>query len=761
MTAEPANNLNQAAERLHSRQVDLILDQLESLPTLPEVATQLLNLTASSSSDAQQVISLIKADQTLTARILSLAARADSGLRKEARTIGKAVLMLGFETVRSTVMSIKVFEMFGPTDTPVMGLDRREFWKHCIAVACCSELLATHLRLETDPEEAFVCGLLHDIGKLALEQCLPKSYTRIIETCNSQYGNIAEYERQIIGVDHTIAGRRLAQQWRLPSVVENTIWLHHQPVEAIPESVEGRKTVGIIHLADTIAREQRFGYSGNFTFPADSIRLATQLGVNASALAGTLDQLPGMIEQRAQTMGMGETTSESLFRSALGNANQELGRINQKFSRRASQAVSQAKGLKLLTAFSAELSASGSLSQLAELIAKTWAQTTGLTTGEHTAVGAYILSRSDNIAILACGGDAKTPPITLIPTRADLQSIAAPGAGVPAAVAITQFAAKANIPPWIARPTMTHRPLICGGQWVGGLLWPAGEADDGLGAETIEAIAGSMAVAAAMVETRDHGNTMTEQLAQSSQQLYATQESLTDARTMAAVGEMAAGAAHEINNPLAVIAGRAQLMAESADEADRQTWTTVASQAQRISDIVSELMEFAKPPEPKRRVVDAESLIAAAEQIIRQDPKTADLAVSFDVAADTPNLWVDPEQIACVLAELMTNARAAQDADPQVRIEVQTDPVAGRVLIRVIDHGRGMEPETLEKAFTPFYSDQPAGRNRGMGLPRARRYVQLAGGKIWINSVPSEGATVCVMLPPAEDSAEQPPGEVL
>jgi putative nucleotidyltransferase with HDIG domain len=759
MTSEASNIPSNPADRLGARQVDLILDQLDSLPTLPEVATQLLNLTASSRSDAKQVIDLIRADQSLTARILSVAARADTGLRPEARTISKAVLMLGFDTVRSIVMSIKVYEMFGPSDAVSTGLDRREFWKHSIAVASASELLATRMRMDIDPEELFVCGLLHDIGKLALEQCLPKSYTRIVESCNAQYGSIAEYERQIIGVDHTIAGRRLARQWNLPTLVENVIWLHHQPVEALPDSVDHVQAVAVVHLADTIAREQRFGYSGNYTFPASSVRLATQIGVSAAALGHTIDALPAMIEKRAQMMGMGETSSESLFRSALSNANQELGRLNRKFHRRASQVASQAKALTTLSNFNRQLHGRQSLGQLASLAARTWAEAMGIPATEQTPVAAYVLSRSDDTALLARHTGADEQDVSLLPTRKDLSSLSAPAAGVAAATAIRTIAADNDaLPLWLADGALSHRPLICGAQWVGGLLWPAPAADSPLTGEAQETITASLACAIAITETRERATAMAEQLAQSSQQLYAAQKSLAETRALTVVGEMASGAAHEMNNPLAVIAGRAQLMAESAAEDERPTWGTIAAQAQKLSDIVTELMEFAEPPEPRMAAVDMEDLIDRARELLASTD-AADLMVRTDVAATTPAVFVDMDQAAQVLVELMANAHDAYRADPHVRIEAEPDPMTPRVLIKVIDRGEGMDAATVDQAFTPFFSARPAGRRRGMGLSRARRFVELIGGGIWINSTPGEGTTVFVTLPPVAESTGSQGGE--
>ncbi|NLF32124.1 MAG: HDOD domain-containing protein, partial [Planctomycetes bacterium] len=726
MTRIPENNPTPAADRLQDRQIELILDQLESLPTLPEVAVRILHLTASSRSDVQQIIDLIKTDQALTARILSLASRVEAGLREEVRTIDRAIVMLGFETVRSTVMSIKVFEMFDAPEAPPAGLNRREFWKHCLAVACACELLAQQTDVGADPDELFVCGLLHDIGKLALEQCLPKSYTRVVESCNAQYGNIAEYERRIIGVDHTIAGRRLAQKWQLPALIENAVWLHHQPVEALPAAVEHGRAVALVHLADTMAREQRFGYSGNFIFPASSARLAEQIGLSAEAVGEVLERLPGAIEQRARTMGMGETTSEELFRSALANANAELGRLNAKLRRRAVQTAWQVKALTDLLKFSRELTGRETLGQLTGLIARTWADALGLEPTPLQPVVAYTLSRTDDTAVVARHTAAEGTATELVRTRRDLSSIPVPADGMPGPTAMRKIVADAgNLQSWLANEALVHRPLIFGCQWVGGLLWPAAAAGD-LGAEGQQAVTLSLAYATAITAMREQSARMTEQLVQSSQQLYAMQKSLAETRALAAVGEMAAGAAHEMNNPLTVIAGRAQLMAGAAEGSDRSTWQTIAEQAQKLSDIVTELMEFARPPTPRPAAARIADAVERARRLAGADARG--LEVRTAVAPGTPPVWADPDQLARALAELLANAADAYEAGGRVVVEAKLDDVTGQVLIRVVDTGRGMDAQTQENAFTPFFSAKAAGRRRGMGLSRARRLLQLASG---------------------------------
>src|ERR1041385_3129016 len=170
------------------KRVELILQQLQQLPTLPVVAVRVLEVTGREDSSADQVVQLISSDQSLTAKILQLVHRAASGGRGEVSSIERAVILLGFDAVRSAVLAISVFQTFDEdANRPPLRFKREEFWKHSIGVACCAELLAELTRGKDhaiEPGEAFVCGLLHDLGKIALDAMLPKSFDRVVEAAD-------------------------------------------------------------------------------------------------------------------------------------------------------------------------------------------------------------------------------------------------------------------------------------------------------------------------------------------------------------------------------------------------------------------------------------------------------------------------------------------------------------------------------------------------------------------------------------------------
>ena len=177
------------------RRVELILQQLEELPTLSAVAVRLLDLTTSETSEAQEVIELVGSDPALASKVLKLCRCHSRGRASIVKSIDRAVILLGFEAVRSAVLSVQVLELFDGVPSAGSELrngppvfDRKMFWQHCLAVGITCEMLVegTTLRGRMSRGEAYVSGLLHDLGQLVLHLVMPESFDRVIELAESQ-----------------------------------------------------------------------------------------------------------------------------------------------------------------------------------------------------------------------------------------------------------------------------------------------------------------------------------------------------------------------------------------------------------------------------------------------------------------------------------------------------------------------------------------------------------------------------------------------
>jgi signal transduction histidine kinase len=224
-----------------------------------------------------------------------------------------------------------------------------------------------------------------------------------------------------------------------------------------------------------------------------------------------------------------------------------------------------------------------------------------------------------------------------------------------------------------------------------------------------------------------------------------------------ALAEFAAGAGHEINNPLAVISGQAQYLLGQEVEPDRcQALQTIIAQTRRIHQVLTDLMQFARPKPAAREYLEVADL---ARDVVESLQSRADEAQVQLLCPELPalagRLHVDPRQIRTILSALLRNAIEAAPADGWARLRVQPGN-DGTVELVVEDNGAGPSPEAREHLFDPFYSGRAAGRGRGLGLTTAWRLAQLQGGHIRFDEQ-AHGLTRFVLQLPLTDSAKEMP----
>src|ERR1043166_8638465 len=215
---------------------------------------------------------------------------------------------------------------------------------------------------------------------------------------------------------------------------------------------------------------------------------------------------------------------------------------------------------------------------------------------------------------------------------------------------------------------------------------------------------------------------------------------------------MATGAAHELNNPLAVISGRAQMLAAKTDDDGlRAEAEAIARQAQIASDIVTELMEFARPRPPVPESVSLQDTIRQVTGSLIDAGLLGNGQAIVEIPSDTPPVWFDREYLGACFRELLSNAiEATEPATRRLTVKALSDPTEDGVVVLVIDNGRGMTPTVRAHAMDPFFSWRPAGRGRGLGLSRVARWLAEGEGTLEIVAAAGGGTRVQVRLPSAE-----------
>ncbi len=768
MTTLPMNPVLAPADPAKTRRIELILRQIDGLPTLPAVAMRLLALTSDEQSEASQVVEVLRCDPALTSRILSISRRADLGLREEAVTLDKAVVLLGFTAVRNAVLSIKVFEMFRSDPRPEVAstepqpdatgagvapghpgtdleLDRPAFWRHCLATALAAEQLAKlDPRHQLNPDEAFVCGLLHDIGKLALDFVLPKSFGRVVELVALNQGNIAEFERRIIGIDHHTAGKRLAEQWCLPHLIQDCIWLHGCPYELLPK-LEHRRMVGLISLADLVARRMHLGYSGNFSFPQEEGALARALELPADASNRIGDGLHTLLEARCRTLGLDEQPSRELFLQSIQQANQMLGRLNLALERRGRLGQRQTQLLDAIVAFHGAALPGRSVEDV--LSQAVVSATSVLGPGYYAMV--YQASARDQWLVCQYNAEGRPTHSQFIPPPSTCPDLSRLDAAQPASLNLM------GIMPILAdclpqAPDLRQLRILPLGSGWGTAALLIHDRPNLPPWTQLQALTHSWGAAIAEAGQYDGARRLGEQLAQANSALAEAQDRLLQSESLARLGEMAAGAANEMNNPLAVISGRAQLLAQilPRDSKEQQAARTITEQAHRLSEMISLMRLRAETPQAQRRPQNLRPLLeeAVKEAQGRFTPGPVPVAVQVSVQPAPLTVPVDAGQLRTAVAELVHNALGSQPHNP-VRLSARLEAGGAILVLEISDDGQGMDSHTLAHAMDPFFSSKAAGRQPGMGLPKAQLLAAAHGGRVELRSQVGQGTTAVLLIP--------------
>jgi len=235
--------------------------KIEDLPTLPRTVLRITEFINDPRAGANDLARIITDDQVLTARLLKLVNSSFYGFQQRISTVTEAILLVGFDAIRSLLLTTSVFDLF-PSRTARSRRDQEMLWDHSLACAVGAKVIGGAVRYEK-LEELFVAGLLHDIGKIVEMTLRPEDFARVAERVREGRVPICAAEMGVLGCTHADIGRLLAERWNLPPKLVNTIAWHHTPAAAGAFAVES----SIVHLADILARALQLGSGGDPMVP--------------------------------------------------------------------------------------------------------------------------------------------------------------------------------------------------------------------------------------------------------------------------------------------------------------------------------------------------------------------------------------------------------------------------------------------------------------------------------------------------------------
>ena len=572
--------------------------------------------------------------------------------------------------------------------------------------------------------QAFIAGLFADIGLLALAQLYSKSALMLFEESKGQRNLLLELEKRHLGITDNILSNQLLIKLQFPAAVADAVWLYPKATDDIIAKLPTGKLIAIVHLADIISSPAVLN---------DISSLTKHLFLTDSDISQIRQKTADYHTQISKLFGFENKDHRQSYLEAIKNVyfkqlSADSGEDNfTQFSQKFIDALNPHSPLFDVVQTSAKIFSDLFLAQRLSVFAA-------------DPVNANL--------IIAC-------VIEGISARSVLVSC-------PDGFSISE-AEKQDLQPWLFEQIGVdgeksyYIPIKSAAQTVAGIILDGPMPDKKLLDKITSLLGRIFALAGENEHQKQIAQIALDEISVSqpeaiSKPLPPVEAAVEKQDITQIAAELAAGAAHELNNPLAVISGRAQLLIQSeTDETRKQILSQIVEKTMDIEEIIGQLMCYAKPPAARIRTVSPFIVINNCLERVNARYLSEPLDVHLENIESLSDIEVDAEQVAESLAQIIYNALESYESG-NGPVQISGIEQNDNIEISIRDHGCGMSDETLAKATEPFFSDKPAGRQRGMGLSIAAGLLKNNNCTIKIQSKLDAGTTVLVNLPRAGKS---------
>jgi putative nucleotidyltransferase with HDIG domain len=239
-----------------------IYAKIDEIPTLSPLLQKIMGAVENSNSDARDLTDIISRDPSLTSKILKVANSAYYGFSNQVDNLDRAVMLLGFNMVRSLAMSAGIIRNL-PSQNKSPRFSTERLWIHSLAVATIMKEMGMRWGRHEDSESLFIAGLLHDIGKVVLDQFFSEDYQRALEETGClESTTVCEAEERYFGMNHGEVGSILLRRWKFPETICGIVSMDHKT--EIKEGIDPAE-VAMLHVADNLSKEAGMGVSESIT----------------------------------------------------------------------------------------------------------------------------------------------------------------------------------------------------------------------------------------------------------------------------------------------------------------------------------------------------------------------------------------------------------------------------------------------------------------------------------------------------------------
>jgi putative nucleotidyltransferase with HDIG domain len=233
-----------------------MIKKVSSIATLPEITSKIISTVEDPKSTPATLHKIVSHDPALVTRILKVVNSAFYGLPGQIASIERAIVLLGLNAIKNIAVAASLGQLFRGVKL-CEGFTAKDLWTHCISVAITARYIAKQMKVPL-ADEAFLAGMIHDVGLLVSLQVMPEKLRKVCESAKAPASIFCELEREQMGMDHQQLGAALCEQWKFPRSCQRVAGYHHRPFTL---SDNNRHLVSIVHVADTLVAAGNYGFN--------------------------------------------------------------------------------------------------------------------------------------------------------------------------------------------------------------------------------------------------------------------------------------------------------------------------------------------------------------------------------------------------------------------------------------------------------------------------------------------------------------------
>ncbi|MBN1545476.1 MAG: HDOD domain-containing protein [Syntrophaceae bacterium] len=703
------------------------IETSKNLPSLPHVLVKLIAACRDENVSIQDIAKIIRADASLSAKVLKLANSSYFRSSEKIVRIDHALTRMGRDAVKNLAISSAVHQVFSKSNIDSNGFDVQRFWRHSLTSAVLSRMIAEKSGYKL-PELAFLAGMIHDIGRLVLVVNFPQEYKTVLDAASNTTESILDREIRM-GAPHTEIGAWLLKKWNFDTLTIDAALYHHEPATRIKEAFP---LVKIVYAANDLSRingssDEAFSVLTELfpcTFP-ETVEIIQQAEEEVQDLAKFLG------------LSIGEREIDITKDKAVDIKTPEL--------------VDEVNDQALLIGILQNLVASPDENAILRSIQEGFN-----VLFDVSKIIFFLMDPDDGLLKASVVNDERQivqpPGLALslhnreslisrsIQMNIPLSTLASKSAGKPAIL-------DEQIKNLLNCTSLISLPLIRFGETVGAIVIGLDNGDEKV----------------CRVEDRLLKMYM-EQVCLS---LHIEKQKQREARKiamerLAATTDFARKVVHEANNPLGIIKNYLKILSTrmEAENPAQNEIRVIGEEIDRISRILKELSDFSKSRMLTKTAVDLHALINDLTRIISQSlPSKFNIVLHTDLSPEVPPIRSDRDGLKQVFVNLLKNAVEAMNGQGNIYIKTAyladtTDTTRklsgpldrGQVRVVIRDDGPGISPEIGAKLFEPYLSTKGNGHS-GIGLSVVYNMIKELGGTVTCQSELGKGAIFTITLP--------------